>query len=131
MPKGTTAYHIHVLRNAGLVEVAAARRVRGGTEQLLTLSSRGFRLDGRSGDSARFLFESALAEMVSAQPHKPEHTVLRHLWLTDVQAAAIAAHLEEYTVSEGSAHDPDTQAYGLLLSLFPAAIPKLAAPPEP
>ncbi|MFE5586853.1 ArsR family transcriptional regulator [Kitasatospora sp. NPDC056531] len=95
MAKGTLGYHVRVLREAGLVELAESRQVHGGTE----------------------------------------HTELRHLWLTPEQAALVADRLREHAAELqtagvraaqlGAGESPTAEAYGLLVSLFPADIPRL------
>ncbi|GII81042.1 hypothetical protein Sru01_60240 [Sphaerisporangium rufum] len=121
--KGTVAYHVRVLRDAGLVRLAGTRQVRGGTEQRFELVSKGFRLAEDAG--AGFLLDAAKAEMSPARAGDPGHTVLRHLWLTTDEAHALAQRLDAL------AHDPDgtateeTEAYGLLVSLYRADTPRL------
>jgi hypothetical protein len=54
-------------------------------------------------------------------------TVLRHLWLSEQQARTLAAQLEDFVTQQ---HPPDAvsgEAYGLLLSLYRADIPRLPA----
>ncbi|YCK36588.1 ArsR/SmtB family transcription factor [Actinomadura sp. ATCC 39365] len=124
--KGTVGYHVRVLREAGLVRLASTRQVRGGTEQRFELVNRGFQLDEETG--ARFLHDAALAEMSPVRPGDPGHTVLHHVWLTPEEARTLAGRIEDY--EHGQRLDPEhgTEAYGLLLSLYRADIPRL--PPE-
>lgn len=121
--KGTVGYHVRVLRDAGLVRLASTRQVRGGTEQRFELISRGFQLDEEIG--ARFLHEAALAEMSPVRPGDPGHTVLHHLWLTPEEARALAERLETFDHEHREAPEHGTEAYGLLLSLYRADIPRL------
>ncbi|WP_433439783.1 helix-turn-helix domain-containing protein [Nonomuraea sp. CA-141351] len=123
--KGTVSYHVRVLREAGLVRLEGTRQVRGGTEQRFELISRGFRLDEDGGIGAEFLLDAALAEMSPARSGHPGHTVLRHLWLTSDQARALAERLETLAGDRYEAAGPETEAYGLLLSLYQADIPRL------
>lgn len=127
--KGTVGYHLRVLREAGLVRLARTRKVRGGTEQYFALVSHGFDLDGVDGEAAaEILFRSALEEML---PGGAGHTVLRHLWLTPEEAGELAARLHDRAAASRSSADvPDSEAYGLLVSLYPADIPKLPAERE-
>jgi hypothetical protein len=115
---------MRVLREAGLVLITESRQVRGGTEQYFALVSGGFRLPGEAGTV--FLVEAAMAEMVSARDGEPGHTVLRHLWLSEQQARALAAQLEEFSARSDSGDAVAGEAYGLLLSLYRADIPKLS-----
>jgi DNA-binding transcriptional ArsR family regulator len=100
LAKGTVSYHLRVLREAGLVRRAGTRHVRGGTEEYFALVSGDFRHgDGAMGPE--FLVRAALAEMRPPRPGQPEQTVLRHLWLTPAEAAALAAQLAEQGVRLG------------------------------
>jgi DNA-binding transcriptional ArsR family regulator len=122
--KGTAGFHVRVLREAGLVRLAETRPVRGGTEQYFALVSSGFTFGDEAQVGAEFLLKAALAEMATPRPGQPEHTVLRHLWLTAEQARELADRLER----QGAQPYPDAGAqgepYGLLLSLYPADIPR-------
>jgi DNA-binding transcriptional ArsR family regulator len=127
LAKGTISFHLRVLREAGLVQLASIRQVRGGTEQYFALISTGFRLPGEAG--AGFLVEAAMAEMLPVDNGGTEagHTALRHLWLSPRQARDLAARLEDFA-SQQRDEDPDAgEAYGLLLSLYRADIPRLPA----
>ncbi|MER7844147.1 winged helix-turn-helix domain-containing protein [Kitasatospora sp. NPDC096077] len=135
MAKGTLGYHVRVLREAGLIELAESRQVRGGTEQYFGLVSKGFAFQEGETMAAGFLYNSALAEMRPVPPGRPEHTELRHLWLTPEQAALVADRLREHAAELqttgvraaqlGAGESPTAEAYGLLVSLFPADIPRL------
>lgn len=122
MTKGTVSYHLRVLREAGFVRLADTRQVRGGTEQHFALVSRGFKFDDEIGP--KFLFNAAMAEMLPARPGQADDTILRHLWLTPDEAHALAAQLRKQGAQPHSG-DPGREAYGLLISLYRADIPKL------
>lgn len=123
LAKGTMAHHVQVLREAGLVDLGERRPVRGGTEQFFRLVSGAFRVEGTR--AARLLFEVALNEM-SEQAPAPEHTALRHLWLSPEAASALAAEIEAYATGIDVSDSPDGRQYGLLMSLFPTDTPRLA-----
>ena len=125
LAKGTISFHMRVLREAGLVQVAGTRHVRGGTEQHFALVSEGFRLPGDAG--AGFLVQAALAEMLPVGDSEPGHTVLQHLWLSEQQARTLAAQLEDFATRQHPADAVSGEAYGLLLSLYRADIPRLPA----
>lgn len=138
LAKGTISYHLRVLREAGLVQQAGTRHVRGGTEEYFALVSGDFRHDdGAVGPE--FLVRAALAEMRPPRLGQAEQTVLRHLWLTPAQAAALAGRVADRSAVLGSAGQSAESApedgsaaepYGLLVSLYPADIPALP-PDEP
>jgi DNA-binding transcriptional ArsR family regulator len=136
LAKGTIGFHVRVLREAGLVLITETRPVRGGTEQYFALVSGGFRLPGESG--AEFLLQAAIEEMLPPGGDGDGdgggggggrgHTVLRHLWLSEQQARALAAELEDFSGRQDSAGAVVSgEAYGLLLSLYRADIPRLPA----
>ena len=125
MAKGTTGYHVRVLREAGLVRLAETRQVRGGTEQLFALVSHGFTFHEDVQDGPQFLINAALGEMLPARPGQAEHTVLRHLWLSSEEAHALAARLREQADEPHTVDSSRGEPYGLLVSLFPADIPTL------
>jgi hypothetical protein len=116
---------MRVLREAGLARVARTQQVRGGTEQYFALVSEGFRLPGEAG--AQFLVQAALAEMLPAGGSEPGHTVLQHLRLSEQQARTLAAQLEHFAAQQHPADAASGAAYGLLLSLYRADIPRLPA----
>ncbi|MFJ8045444.1 ArsR/SmtB family transcription factor [Kitasatospora sp. NPDC096147] len=124
LAKGTVSHHVQVLRQAGLVRVAETRQVRGGTEQSFALVSRGFRLSEEQG-GGRFLVEAALAEMLPEQDDATTHTRLDHLWLTPAQARALVESVESRAPHPDQDGDHG-EAYGLLVSLYRADIPRLA-----
>jgi DNA-binding transcriptional ArsR family regulator len=125
LAKGTISFHMRVLREAGLARVARTQQVRGGTEQYFALVSEGFRLPGEAG--AQFLVQAALAEMLPAGGSEPGHTVLQHLRLSEQQARTLAAQLEHFAAQQHPADAASGAAYGLLLSLYRADIPRLPA----
>jgi len=125
LAKGTISFHVRVLREAGVVRVAGTRHVRGGTEQYFALVSEGFRVHEDAGTG--FLLQAALAEMLPAGDSEPGHTVLRHLWLSEEQARALAVRLEDFAIRQDPADAVSGEAYGLLLSLYRADIPRLPA----
>ncbi|MFD8543222.1 ArsR/SmtB family transcription factor [Streptomyces sp. NPDC059649] len=125
MAKGTTGYHVRVLREAGLVRLAESRPVRGGTEQLFALVSHGFTFHEDVEGGPQFLINAALGEMLPARPDQAEHTVLRHLWLAPEEAHALAARLREQAAEPHTVDSSRGEPYGLLVSLFPADIPAL------
>ena len=130
--KGTMGYHLRVLREAGLVRVAETRQVRGGTEEYLDLVSRSFDLRDIEEDGAESLFRAAMADMLPARIDREKRTELRHLWLTPEEADTLAARLQERAhEAHSSPQDPRSEAYGLLVSLHRADIPRLPDEPKP
>ncbi len=52
IPRGTVAYHLHVLQEAGLVHVACTRRVRGVSERYYARVARWFLIEQHSDSGA-------------------------------------------------------------------------------
>ena len=130
MTKGTIGYHVRVLREAGLVQLAETRQVRGGTEQYFALVSRRFRLDEDAGDGREFLINAAVGEMLPTAPGQAEHTALRHFWLTPDEAHALVARLRAEAAGRHLGDGSRGDAYGLLVSLYRADVPSLEPEPE-
>ncbi|WP_078913233.1 MULTISPECIES: ArsR/SmtB family transcription factor [unclassified Streptomyces] len=128
MSKGTIGYHVRVLREAGLVRLTETRQVRGGTEQYFALVSPSFKLHQDAEVGPEFLINAALGEMLPRQPGQASHTALRHLWLTDAEAHALASRLRELTAEAHPADAAHGRPYGMLVSLFRADVPNL--PPD-
>ncbi|MDH6132714.1 DNA-binding transcriptional ArsR family regulator [Kitasatospora sp. MAA4] len=130
MAKGTIAYHVRVLREAGIVRLAETRQVRGGTEQYFALVSRGFKLAEDADVGSEFLVKAALDEMLPEAPGQADHTLLRHFWLTPDEAHALAAQLARQNDELTPPNNPRGDAYGLLVTLYRADIPSLAPDDE-
>jgi DNA-binding transcriptional ArsR family regulator len=128
MSKGTIGYHVRVLREAGLVQLAETRQVRGGTEQYFALVSRSFKVHEDAVVGPEFLINAALGEMLPDRPGRPSHTALRHLWLTEAEAHALEARLRAMTAEPRPTDPARGEPYGLLVSLFHADVPSL--PPD-
>ncbi|MEQ4720989.1 winged helix-turn-helix domain-containing protein [Nonomuraea sp. B19D2] len=126
--KGTIAYHVKVLQDAGLVRVVDTRHVRGGTQQYFGLVSGAFKPESDSTEWPEFLMNAALAEMTPPRDGEVESTSLHHLWLTPDQAGALVERLKEI-LAERPQRQPAAMPYGLLLSLYRADIPTLPDQP--
>ncbi|WP_051966909.1 ArsR/SmtB family transcription factor [Kitasatospora mediocidica] len=131
MTKGTLAYHVRVLREAGLVRLAETRQVRGGTEQYFALVSRSFQTPEDAKVGPEFLVKAALDEMLPPAPGQADHTYLRHLWLTPQEAHALAARLREQDGELAPTDSSRGEAYGLLVTLYRADIPSLEPDEDP
>jgi DNA-binding transcriptional ArsR family regulator len=127
LAKGTVSFHVGVLRDAGLIRLAETQQVRGGTEQRFALVSGGFRLPEDGAAGPEFLLQAAAAEILPGRGDEAGRTMLRHLWLTPEQAAALAAQLHDYAEQPRQEDRAEGAAYGLLISLYPADIPRLPA----
>ncbi|MBM7783508.1 ArsR/SmtB family transcription factor [Tenggerimyces flavus] len=109
--KGNIAHHLKVLREAGLVEIAETRTVRGGTEQYYRRVGRKLRYRGHTAVAMQ-----AMAAEIESDPDDPL-VLLRHVRLTSEQAAALA---EALTTLVDSAEDagPGADRFGVLVGVY-------------
>ncbi|RAG83849.1 ArsR family transcriptional regulator, partial [Streptacidiphilus pinicola] len=83
--KGSVSHHLKVLREAGLVQAAGSRQVRGGTEQYYRVSARRLLVQDPQPEGTAALL-GAVAQELDRSP--VEHTLtLRHLRLGPAKAA--------------------------------------------
>jgi DNA-binding transcriptional ArsR family regulator len=103
--KGTIAFHLRVLRDAGLVRVAELRQVRGGTEVHYRRTGE-IRVDAFDPAGTHALLEAVGQEMADS-PDDPL-VLLRTVRLTDAQARqlgeALTALLAGQPEGEGARH---------------------------
>lgn len=117
--KGNLAHHLKVLRQAGLVEIAETRQVRGGTEQYYRRTARRLEIaDVQAGPAAAML--RAVAEEFAAAPGDPL-LLLRHVRLTPAQAEQLATTLQELLTATEEA-DEEQPRYGVLVSLYQQSV---------
>ncbi|WP_227870121.1 MULTISPECIES: transcriptional regulator [Streptomyces] len=113
--KGNISHHLGVLRDAGLVTVTATRRVRGGTEHHYGRTARHLVVaEHRPGPSGAML--GAVAEELTRSPEEPL-LALRHLRLTDAQAAGLRSALERL-VQETEEAGEEEAVHGVLVALY-------------
>ena len=114
--KGNVAHHLRVLVDAGLVQPAGTRTVRGGTEQYYRRAVRGLSVDdARVTETA---FQALAAEIAAAQGDP--FLILRTLRLTAEHAAELMAVLRD--LADCSDDGGDQPRYGLLLGLYQSAL---------
>ncbi len=114
--KGNIAYHLGVLRDAGLVTPAGTRQVRGGTEQYYQRVARiiSFADDYPQADLPSS-FRAIADEIAAAEPEP--FLVLRHIRLTLAQAEQVTTTLAALARQAEDA-DPGQPRYGMLLGLY-------------
>ena len=110
--KGNIAHHLKVLTDAGLVQPAGTRQVRGGTERYYRRAHRA--LQFHDAATTEVAISAIAAEIAAAEPEP--FLVLRTLRLDPRHAEQIAASLRDLADTEDDADDDPR--YGLLLGLY-------------
>jgi DNA-binding transcriptional ArsR family regulator len=110
--KGNVAHHLKVLADAGLVEAAGTRHVRGGTEQYYRRAFE--RLQFEDTGLTEAAFSAVAAEIATAQPQP--FLMLRMVRLTPEHAERLTATLRE--IADEAEDGADQPRYGLLLGLY-------------
>jgi DNA-binding transcriptional ArsR family regulator len=109
--KGSAAYHLKVLREAGLVHLESTRKVRGGTEEYFRRSVERVRLN--SGEARKAVL-SVVADEVATD--EDPFLTLRNIRLGPAQAARLRERLESLvTELEDEEGEP---RYGVLVGLY-------------
>jgi DNA-binding transcriptional ArsR family regulator len=118
--KGNIAHHLRVLADAGLVQQAGTRTVRGGTEQYYQRTARA--LSYTDPATTETAFRALAADIATAEPDP--FLVLRYIRLSPANAADLLATLRSIADRPEDDHASDHDRYGLLLGLYqPAQTP--------
>ncbi|MER7766742.1 winged helix-turn-helix domain-containing protein [Kitasatospora sp. NPDC096140] len=118
--KGSVSHHLKVLREAGLVQEAGTRQVRGGTEQYYRRTAERLNVAEPQAEGIAALL-GAVAQEVDRSP--VEHTLsLRHIRLSPAKAARLAEALARL-VDEAEEDSPDEPVHGVLVTLYQQAGP--------
>lgn len=117
--KGNVAHHLKVLRDAGLVHVAATRQVRGGTEQYYQRTARRMVVaEPQAAGTAAML--AAFAHELDRSP--AETLTMRHLRLSPAQAERLGETLAGL-VDEAEEGGEDEPVHGVLVAMYQQAQP--------
>ncbi|MGY0235425.1 ArsR/SmtB family transcription factor [Longispora urticae] len=122
--RGTIAYHLRVLREAGLVEVVRTRRVQGGVEQYYGKTASRTHVPLAVAEAAPQLASNVIAGVaaeMAASGAAPRMLALRHARLTVEQVEAIARILHDATTPEALPDSGDEgRRYGIAVTVYPA-----------
>ncbi|MFJ1791524.1 transcriptional regulator [Kitasatospora griseola] len=127
MNKGGVSHHLRVLCEAGLVQEAGTRRVRGGTEKYCRRAAeRLFVAEPRAEGTAALL--GAVAQEVERSP--VDHVLtLRHIGIGPARAERLALTLA--ALVEETEEDPEGEpVHGLLVALYQQAGPQRPGGPQ-
>jgi len=111
--KGNVAHHLKVLTDAGLVELAGTRHVRGGTEQYYRRTFGKLEIED-TGGLTEVAFSAVAADIAAAETEP--FVMLRNLRLTPQHAERLTAALRD--LSDEAEDGDDQPRYGLLLGLY-------------
>ncbi|MFB7121969.1 ArsR family transcriptional regulator [Kitasatospora xanthocidica] len=116
--KGSVSHHLRVLGEAGLVQDAGTRRVRGGTEKYYRRTADRFFVAEPQVEGTAALF-GAVAQELDRSP--VDHLLaLRHLRLSPAKAARLVEALAGL-VDETEEDAEGEPVYGLLVTLYQQA----------
>ncbi|MEE1823615.1 winged helix-turn-helix domain-containing protein [Streptomyces sp. BE20] len=116
--KGSVSHHLRVLSEAGLVQDAGTRRVRGGTEKYYRRTAERLLVDEPQAEGTAALF-GAVAQELDRSP--ADHLLtLRHLRLSPAKAARLAEALAGL-VDETEEDSEDEPVHGILVALYQQA----------
>lgn len=121
--KGNVAHHLKVLTDAGFVQPAGTRQVRGGTEQYYRRAQRA--LSFHDAATTQVVF-SAIAEEIAAAEPDPL-LILRSLRLTSQHAERILATLHDLAAETDD--DAGDARYSVLLGFYRTRIPATGTTP--
>ncbi|MFJ5921592.1 ArsR/SmtB family transcription factor [Kitasatospora sp. NPDC092948] len=116
--KGSVSHHLGVLCQAGLVQSAGTRRVRGGTEKYYRRAAERLLVAEPRPEGTAALF-GAVAQELERSP--ADHLLtLRHIRLTPARAARLAEALAAL-VDEAEEDTEGEPVHGLLVTLYQQA----------
>ncbi|MFJ8471299.1 ArsR/SmtB family transcription factor [Kitasatospora sp. NPDC094011] len=116
--KGSVSHHLRVLSDAGLVQEAGTRRVRGGTEKYYRRSAERLVVADPQPEGTAALF-GAVAQELERSPVGHLLT-LRHIRLSPARAARLAKALAAL-VDEAEKEPDGEPVHGLLVTLYQQA----------
>ncbi|MCX4759127.1 ArsR/SmtB family transcription factor [Kitasatospora purpeofusca] len=116
--KGSVSHHLGALREAGLIQEAGTRQVRGGTEKYYRRTAERLVVAQPRAEGTAALF-GAVAQELERSPVGHLLT-LRHIRLGPAKAAELAKALAELV--DGAEEEPDGEpVHGLLVTLYQQA----------
>ncbi|TDU86955.1 DNA-binding transcriptional ArsR family regulator [Kribbella voronezhensis] len=114
--KGNIAHHLGVLRDAGMVQLAGTRQVRGGTEQYYRRSAKIFDFTGEGRRANTGVALQAVAAELEGATGEPLLN-LRNIRLTERQASELMEKLDGLVDSLEDA-GPGEARYGVLVTVY-------------
>lgn len=110
--KGSAAYHLKVLRQAGLVRLERTRQVRGGTEQYFKRTAQ--RMKYEDGDATKALFAAVTDEFLT--DGSDPLLLVRSVRLSSAQAERLRLAMEE--IVHGQEDEEDGSRHVVMVGLY-------------
>jgi DNA-binding transcriptional ArsR family regulator len=130
-PKSTTAHHVRVLTDAGLVQVVRTRRVRAIDERFYGRTARMFYIAGEGGTEGDGLprdfndFEVAARESAGAHRDGKLWGFIRHARISEAQASEFWERIAEVVEEFDRLPRSGDTMYGFAIGVYPADHPTL------
>lgn len=125
-PKGTIGYHVKVLEQAGFIRVVRTRKVRAMTEKYYGRVAHTVVFHGMPDTGSKlFMLQEALQEAVVEEGVAMPGTTLRHVRMTEEQAAEFWEEVMELAVRFAKAPRGGNRVYGFVGAIYPTDLPVL------
>ncbi len=125
-PKGTVGYHVKVLEDAGFIKVVRTRQVRAMTEKFYGRVAHTVVFHGVPDTGHKmFMLQEAMNEAVIEEGAALPATTLRHVRMTEEQAAEFWEEVMELAVRFAKAPRGGDRVFGFLGAIYPTDLPVL------
>jgi DNA-binding transcriptional ArsR family regulator len=125
-PKGTIGYHVKVLEEAGFIKVVRTRQVRAMTEKFYGRVAHTVVFHGvPEAGNKLFMLQEALNEAVVEEGAAMPATTLRHVRMTEEQAAEFWEEVMELAVRFAKSQRGGDRVYGFVGAVYPTDLPVL------
>lgn len=125
-PKGTIGYHVKVLEDAGFIRVVRTRKVRAMTEKFYGRVAHTVVFHGTPDSrDPMFMVQQALSEAVVEEDLAMPAFTLRHVRMSEAQAAEFWTEIIELAERFTKAPRSGDRVYGLLAGIHPTGLPTL------
>ncbi len=125
-PKGTIGYHVKVLEQAGFIRVVRTRQVRAMTEKYYGRVAHTVVFHGMpDAGSKMFMVQQALNEAVVEEGAAMPATTLRHVRMSQEQAAEFWEDVMELAVRFAKAPRGGDRVFGFVGAIYPTDLPVL------
>lgn len=125
-PKGTVGYHVKVLEEAGFIRVVRTRKVRAMTEKFYGRAAHTVVYTGIPDTKDKlFMVRQTLGEAVVDEDTAMPAFTLRHVRMTEEQAAGFWQQVAELAEAFTKAPRGGDRVYGLIAGIYPTNLPTL------